>query len=371
MRKQTTRTAWLMALATLLMLLQAPVLTAEPIDTGETFPLVELPAPDNAAQRDYLGLADAQPFTLAQVQGRVVLVELLNVLCPHCRKQTRPYNELYRLIEADPDTKGKIKMLGVAVANDDEEIQDFIDIYAVAFPVVSDRYFKLHHALRAGPTPFALYVLRDQPGDPGVITDTHLGTDYEMTELFAYLKDLLTMKASEFAALPKEKTVEADELRPPQSDEEVARLVKEAFYEQGTGLQDFRRLALPSERWVYTATVVRDGRPQPVFAEITSRSAICDLCHSVHFFYVFDRTGVVLDFLPLYLTKYGNLEWDKADIDHFTDRVLGKKITGAWNFDPGIDAVTSATMTSAIIFDDLSQGRELLEELNEQGLLGK
>jgi hypothetical protein len=31
--------------------------------------------------------------------------------------------------------------------------------------------------------------------------------------------------------------------------------------------------------------------------------------------------------------------------------------------------VTSATMTSAIIFDSLDQGRELLEELRARGLL--
>lgn len=370
MRKSMLRHLLCIALVALLTTIKASsLLAASTIDIGEPFPEVPLPAPTDPAQRAYLGLADDRPFILSQVEGRIVLVEMLNVLCPHCRKQTKPYNELYRMIEADPETRGRIKMLGVAVANDDEAIQDFVDIYGVIFPVVSDRHFKLHRALRAGPTPFSLYVLRDRAGDSGVITDTHLGVDHKMAELFTYLKGLLTMQTSEFAALPQDEEAASEELLPPQSEAEIAMMVKEAFAAQGAGLGDFRILDLPSGRWVYTATLVRDGRRQPIFAEIASRSAICDICHSVHFFYVFDRTGLVLDFAPLHLTKYGNVEWDNADIDHFTRRVVGKRLAGSWDFDPKLDAVTSATMTSAIIFDNFDQGRELLEELHMEKLL--
>ena len=37
-------------------------------------------------------------------------------------------------------------------------------------------------------------------------------------------------------------------------------------------------------------------------------------------------------------------------------------------FDPQVDAVSSATITSAIIFDSLAQGEALLAELREAGL---
>lgn len=350
-------------------LLTTSLAAAAPLDIGAIFPDVTLPAPVDPAQRAYLGLAGDQPFTLSQVKGRVVLVEMLNVLCPHCRKQSKPYNDLYRMIEADPDTRGEIKLLGVAVANSDEAIQDFVDIYGIMFPIVSDRNFNLHRALRAGPTPFSLYVLRDQPGDKGVITDTHLGVDRDMDDLFDYLKDLLNMKSSEFTALPQDKEPAGAALLPPQSEAEIIRMIKARFATMGEKLSAFRKLVLPSKRWVYSATLTRDGHRQPIFAEVASRSAICDICHSVHFFYVFDQTGLVLDFAPLHLTKYGNLEWNTKEVDHFTRRVVGKRLAGAWNFDPSVDAVTSATMTSAIIFDNFDQGRELLEELQREELL--
>lgn len=342
---------------------------AKPINSGELFPEVPLPAPIDPAQRTYLGLADNLPFTLSQVEGRISLIEMLNVHCPHCIRQTQPYNKLYRMIEADPETRGKIKMLGVAVANDDEAIDDFVVIYSVAFPVIPDRYFKLHNALRAGPTPFSLYAMRNHPGDPFVVTDTHLGNDYKMDELFTYLKDLLAMNSSEFTSLPQDSETVEDDLRPPQTETEVAQMVKDTFSTQGTGLSNFRKLDLPSGRWVYTATLTRDGRSQPLFAEVANRSAICDICHSVHFFYVFDQSGLILNFIPLHLTKYGNVEWDQTEIDQFSRRVVGKRLADPWTFDSKVDAVTSATMTSAIIFDDLGKGLSLYEELHKEGLL--
>jgi len=353
----------------LVLLSLAACLLVPSLGSGETFPEVPLPAPQDPAQRAYLGLKDDRPFTLRQVEGKVVLVEILNILCPHCRKQTKPYNRLYQMLEADPATRGRVKMLGVAVANDIEDIEDFVEIYEVAFPVVSDRHFELHRALNAGRTPFTLYVLRDKPGDIGVIADTHLGGDNKMDELFAYLKQMLVMQTSDFTSLPSLEQPDSEELAPPQSSAEVAKLVEAAFAAQGEQLSGFRQLKLESGRRVYTASVLRDGKRQPLFAEVTSRSAICDICHSVHFFYVFDRDGKVLSFEPLHLTKYGNVEWNSAEVEHFRSRVVGKKLAGGWQFDAKVDAVTSATMTSAIIFDDLRQGRELLEELHRKGLL--
>jgi peroxiredoxin len=342
---------------------------AEPIDIGEPFPVVSLPAPADPAQRAYLGLDKDGPFTLDQVEGKVVLVELLNVLCPHCRKQTGPYNALYRMLEDDPVTRGKVKMLGVAVANSDEQIEDFVDIYAVAFPVVSDRRFALHRALRAGPTPFSLYVLRDAPGEVGVVAGTALGEDDGMEALFGFLKELLTMKTADFVPLAETKTVLLASLEPPQTEGEVAALVETAMAALGDKVREVHRVSLASGRRVYAARVRRSGEWETIFAEVASRSAICDVCHNVHFFYLFDRKGKILAFEPLHLTKYGNVEWTEGELNRFAKRVVGRSMTGLWNFDPKVDAVTSATMTSAIIFDNFDQGQQLLDELKAAGEL--
>lgn len=345
------------------------ILAASSISSGTAFPDTSLLSPLEPGQRSYLGLSNKQPFTLKQISGRVILLEILNVHCPHCQKQTQPYNQLYRKIEADPETAGKIKILGVAVGNSDEAIDDFSVIYSVAFPIVPDRNFKLHRALRAGQTPFAVYALRDSDEDNFVVTDTHLGVDRDVNALFEYLKDLLSMKSSDFTSLPQEPVAETEKLLPPQSEEEVATMVAQALSSQGNDMKNFRRLNLTSDRWVYAANIDRDSHRETLFAEVGNRSAICDVCHSVHFFYVFDRLGQVLNFTPLHLTKYGNIEWNQGEIDFFTKRVVGRNIVDFQTFNPDIDAVTSATMTSTIIFDDITRGLELMDELRLEKLI--
>jgi len=360
---------WGISLILLVMIPSGNLWAAQAINSGALFPEVRLPAPLDPAQRTYLGLTDDRPFTIREIEGRVALVEILNVHCPHCIRQTKPYSELYDMLEADPETRGKIKVIGVAVANDDEAIDDFVVIYGVHYPIISDHDFKLHKALRAGATPFSLYLLRNQPGENFVVTDTHLGNDFKMDELFSYLKDLLTMNSSEFIVEQEENVIEENVLMPPQSAAEISAMVKKSFTAQGDHIDDFHKLNLPSGRQVYTAMLTKNGKKQPIFAEVSSRSAICDVCHSVHFYYVFDQNGLILDFVPLQLTKYGNKNWDKAELAHFTRNVIGKNLDSEWNFDPKVDAVASATMTSVIIFDDLGKGRALLEELQKEHLL--
>jgi len=102
---------------------------------------------------------------------------------------------------------------------------------------------------------------------------------------------------------------------------------------------------------------------------VTSRSSVCDICHDVHFIYLFDRSTKLIGFEPLQLTKYGNINWGEREVEIMRKKVLGRYLAMPQPFDPKLDAITSATMTSAIIFDSLAQGEELIRELRSQGLM--
>jgi peroxiredoxin len=346
-----------------LVLVQSPAFAARRIDMGEAFPEVPLPQPASEPERAYLGLAPGDTFTLSQVAGEVVLVEVLNVLCPHCQKQTLPYGELYNRIQKDPQARDRIKLLGIAVGNSAEQIEDFVDIYAVDFPIVSDLSFKLHTAIGGGPTPFSIY-LRKEPGKVGFVAGTHLGEDKEMADLFAYLKETLMLPVEEFASLPQDEEGDDTDIEAYLPPEQMAARIRQGFAAFGR-LSDFKELKLPSQRRVYRGLV--DG--QPLFAEVMARSAICDVCHNVHFYYLFDGRGKVVAFEPLHLTRYGNIEWDQAEIAKMRKRVVGGYLSTPWSFDPAVDAITQATMTSAIILYSLDQGRDLLAELQTAGYL--
>ncbi|WP_020677159.1 TlpA family protein disulfide reductase [Geopsychrobacter electrodiphilus] len=347
----------------LLMLLQTAAFAAHRIDMGEPFPEIALPQPLSMEARSYLGLVPGKTFTLSQVSGEIVLVEILNVLCPHCQKQTLPYGKLFSLIQNDPKTRGRIKMLGIAVGNNAEQIEDFVDIYAVDFPIVSDLSFKMHAAVGGGPTPFSIYVRKDS-GKQGYVAGSHLGEDKEIADLFSYLKETLALPVTEFSSLPidnegGETTVEA--FLPPDL---MAARIRKSFSAFGA-LSEFKELTLPSKRRVYRGIVA--GRP--LFAEVLARSAICDVCHNVHFYYLFDVQGKVIAFEPLHLTRYGNIEWNSEERSKMRQLLIGGSLKKHWNFDPQVDAISRATMTSAIIFNSLDQGRALLKELEATGYL--
>ena len=131
----------------------------------------------------------------------------------------------------------------------------------------------------------------------------------------------------------------------------------------------FQQVRLNNDRRVYTGIVKENGVDRRLIAEVVSRPPTCDVCHDIHFIYIFDTTGRVLKFVPLHLTKYGNKAWSAKDIAKMRGQVVGKYITQSLIFNPEVDAISKATITSAIIYDSISQGESLLKALKEKGFL--
>lgn len=341
---------------------------AQPLGFGDNFPEVKLQSPAEPAARSYLGLGKGAEFSLSQIGAELVLVELLNVHCPHCQMQTPSYNELYKLIEANPKTRGKIKMIGFAVGNLPEEVAGFKKRFSVPFPILADPNFQLWRAVGGSSTPFSLYVRQLRPGQPGVVAGSHLGLNTHYQRLFETLQRYAASDPEELrrqgAAAARVRTAVA----PVVSATELETRVRKAFINVSNGIVEFARLELRSGRQVYTAIVRQAQGVERLFAEVTSRSSVCDICHDVHFIYVFNGNGEIVGFEPLQLTKYGNVDWNQQEVATMRKRVVGKYLTAPPPFNPKLDAISSATMTSAIIFDSLAQGEQLLRELQEQGL---
>ncbi len=68
--------------------------------------------------------------------------------------------------------------------------------------------------------------------------------------------------------------------------------------------------------------------------------------------------------MPLHLTKYGNVEWNEYDIENMRKQLMGKKLKKELIFDPAVDAVSTATMSSALIFKGVNELRAVYKELN-------
>jgi thiol-disulfide isomerase/thioredoxin len=133
---------------------------AEPISNSggshlksNSFPEFQLPAPISEAEKNYLGLSDDGDFNIGQIKAKVLIIEFFSFYCPHCQNAASIVNEVYQKIEQQSAIKGKIKIIGLGVANSDYEINSFREKYKVPFPLFSDKSMEKFKLLRARATP--------------------------------------------------------------------------------------------------------------------------------------------------------------------------------------------------------------------------
>jgi len=105
-------------------------------DKKTPFPVFELPIPQNVAQKNYLGLSGSGKFKITQIKSPVIIIGVFSADCPHCRNTIPKVNELYQAIQARPDLKEKIKIIGIldSYAHD---VDLFRARYQVPFPLFS------------------------------------------------------------------------------------------------------------------------------------------------------------------------------------------------------------------------------------------
>jgi hypothetical protein len=337
---------------------------------GDLFPPYTFPPLTSAEDLAYLGLSEGKDFTLGDIQADLIVLELLNIYCTSCQKQAPIYNDIFDLVKSDPAMKGKVKWMGVGVGNNQREVESFRSRKRIPFPIVTDIQFKLYEAV-GGPggirTPFTILVRKDEKGR-GIVVDSHMGFRREKDEIIEGIKaafqyDMAYLKVEEGkrAALPM-----TEKLKPTISEEELVKKVKDGMMISGEITGEIRRIP-PDEEYLYVGKVKVNGKEKKLFATVVSWPPVCDICHDIHFIYVFDESGKITNFVPIHLTKYGNKPWSEKDIEAMKNRVVGRSILKPFEFNRDVDAVTRATITSVVIFQRLSKGKEIYAALMKQG----
>ena len=130
----------------------------KPPQKGETFPSIQLPVPKSLVEKSYLGLSRDGSFTIPQIKARVVIIEIFSMYCPYCQKDAPGVNELYQLIEKDPDLKKDIKLIGIGAGNTSYEVGVYKKTYLVPFPLFPDQDFTIHKACGEVRTPYFIVV---------------------------------------------------------------------------------------------------------------------------------------------------------------------------------------------------------------------
>ena len=350
----------------LFVLLSMEVAFGDEIRMGDSFPALTFEDTLSSEDRQYLGLPESGPFSLREVAAEVIVVEFLNKYCMSCQRQAPIFNRVYEALEDDPQLAGRAKMLGVGVGNSLLQVRNFRKEKAIPFPIVPDPKFAAYDSVGEPKTPFTVLVRRDSERG-AVVLSTHRGVIFsdaeflqEIRAALQYNLDLIEIRPESEVPRPKE---------PPKitmSEQTLEDLVRRSMTSSGAEISDLKKATLSGGRIVYVGTVRVGDREERRFAPIVSLHTLCDVCHDIHFLYVFDTEGKIVNFAPVLLAKYGNEPWDEDDVELTKSRMVGRSLLGRFAFDPEVDAVSSATITSMLIFRSLGRGEELLEELRSQ-----
>ncbi len=141
----------------------------KPPQKGETLPVINLPIPKTPAEKSYLGLSGEGVFKIPQIKAKVVIIEIFSMYCPYCQKDAPGVNELYTLIENDPDLKKKIKLIGIGAGNTPFEVGVYKKTYSVPFPLFPDQDFTIHKACGEVRTPYFIVVKINDDGSHLVV----------------------------------------------------------------------------------------------------------------------------------------------------------------------------------------------------------
>jgi len=141
----------------------------KPPEKGEGLPVINLPVPKNPDERNYLGVSGSGLFKIPQIKAKAVIVEIFSMYCPYCQKDAPGVNELYRLIENNPDVKNKIKLIGIGAGNSPYEVEVYKKTYNVPFPLFPDKDFTIHKACGEVRTPYFMVVKINEDGTHQIV----------------------------------------------------------------------------------------------------------------------------------------------------------------------------------------------------------
>ena len=115
--------------------------------------------------------------------------------------------------------------------------------------------------------------------------------------------------------------------------------------------------------------VYKIGSKEDIFAILINRVSTCDVCKPVQFIYIIDRFGAVIDLIPIHFSKLYNAPFTEDDIIKIKKGLIARNVREGITFTPQVDAITSATITSGLVYDSINKGAKIYDILIEKGFI--
>ena len=348
------------------------------ITPGDFFPEFSFPMALSRGDVEYLGLPTkflglmkGDTFSLKDIQGDLIVLEYMNKYCFSCQLQAPVMNQVFEMTGKDPQLRGKVKFLAVAAGNNQNEVDSFKAEKGVSFPIVPDPKFQAYEAIGdPGATPFTLFIRKTDSGM--VVARAKVGLTKDPGIILREMQD--SLKADWNALIKQQKDpslqqAKAKKLFLRYSEDELLKKAQESMLSPKWKVLKVAKMKLSDDEDIYVGEIQAGSQKTHLFARLASRAPTCDICHATHFFFVFNDKGMVINFLPLQVTKVDNANWDSKEIEKMKSRLVGRSILQPTDFDPQVDSISSATMTAALIVDSVNKSKSLYEGLKGKGYI--
>jgi len=131
-------------------------------DRPDNFAELKFAIPDQEQQIKYLGLDPVLPgFSLSQISGSVLVLEVFTSYCPYCERETEKLNHLYLLLEQQ-DLDREIKIIAIGMSCFKAEAERFARKNKVLYPVFSDPQNKTYYLIGRKRTPYLAILLKNE-----------------------------------------------------------------------------------------------------------------------------------------------------------------------------------------------------------------
>jgi len=166
-----------------------PTKPSPPPEEKTTLPVFEFPVPQNAWEKNYLGVSGSGNCKVTQINSPVLIIEVFNMYCPHCQRSAPFVNDLFQTIQGRTDLKQKIKIIGIGIGNSPYEVDLFKKKYGVPFPLVPDQDGSISKMLGASSTPTFIGAKINSDGT----TEQFYFTSGELTDAANFLSEILKL----------------------------------------------------------------------------------------------------------------------------------------------------------------------------------
>jgi hypothetical protein len=157
------------------------------------------------------------------------------------------------------------------------------------------------------------------------------------------------------------------QLKPNLTEKELKERVQHSMKEANSTIERVALQELENGETVYLGFTKEHPNEAPLIGRVVSKYSICDVCHDIHFYFIFGQNGHLVSFNPIHITKYGNVMWDESDVEKIQSRTAGKDLFKDIPFDPFVDAVTQATMSSYLIYEGFNETKTVLNGFQGNG----